>query len=404
VTDVTTKPRVLLVDDDPRILAGLRRQLHQRFRVVTANSGPEALTTLSADDDFAVVVSDMRMPGMDGAAFLAQVRVASPRSTRVLLTGQTELNAAIRAINDGQIFRFLSKPCPPEVLERCLQEAVVRYRATLDDVRLPSGSVGDRRLMELNDRYEVVAVGLRAGPENRQFRLQYQPIIAIAGTAAIGVEAIIRWLDPEGGIIEQATSVTTGEAHGLHMPLGRWMTAAACQEVASWPNTGAEPMRVHIRLLTGQLRHPGLIEDLAQTLILSGLEPHRLTLEVPRTHLADAPSPLAQLVTISQWGVRLALVVDGPAAAGTGEQLPFGAVKVSVRGATHEPGDAEALGTVQAAADIARDLAAPVIASDVDCVECQATARQWGCEFGQGSYYGATADPGDLLPGLVAGH
>jgi EAL domain-containing protein (putative c-di-GMP-specific phosphodiesterase class I) len=102
--------------------------------------------------------------------------------------------------------------------------------------------------------------------------------------------------------------------------------------------------------------------------------------------------------------VRLSLVVDGPGLAGIGDQLPFGAVKMSVRPATHEPGDAEALSTIRAAAEIARCLAAPTIATDVDCAECQATARQWDCEFGQGSLYGAPADPGDLLPGLVAGH
>jgi EAL domain-containing protein (putative c-di-GMP-specific phosphodiesterase class I)/FixJ family two-component response regulator len=404
VTEPSTKPRVLLVDDDPHILAGLRRQLHRGFQVATADSGADALKVLSAEDDFAVVVSDMRMPGMDGATFLARVRVESPRSTRILLTGQTELSAAVRAINDGQVFRFLSKPCPPEVLEKCLQEAVIRYRATLDGFQLPPGSVGDRRLMELNDRYEVVAVGDRTGVENRQFRLQYQPIIALAGGAAIGVEAILRWLDPEGAIVEMSAAVATGEGGGLHMPLGRWMTAAACQEVASWPATGAKPLRVHVKLAVGQLRDPHLVEDLARTLILSGLEPHRVTLEVPQTHGVDVPAPLPQLETISLWGVHLALALgDRSALSGIEERLPFSAVKMSVRRATHELDDPGALGTIQAATDIARRLGAPTIADEVDCADCQATARKWGCDSAQGAYYGLPADPGDLLPGLVAG-
>jgi EAL domain-containing protein (putative c-di-GMP-specific phosphodiesterase class I)/ActR/RegA family two-component response regulator len=404
MTTPATKPKVLLVDDEPRILAGLRRQLHRGFQVVTAGSGSEALKTLAAEDDFAVVVSDMRMPGMDGATFLARVRLESPRSTRILLTGQTELSAAVRAINDGQIFRFLSKPCPPEVLDKCLQEAVSRYRATLDEVRLSPGSVGNRRLMELNDRCEVVAVGNQTGLENRQFRLQYQPIIRLASTAAIGVEAILRWLDPEGAIIEQPAWEPTGDARGLHMPLGRWMTAAACQEVASWPATGAEPLQVHVKMFSGQLRDPRLIEDLAHTLIMSGLEPQRLTLEVPQANTSDPSVPLTNLETISRWGVQLALVVDGagPALSESGERLRFNAVKVSVRRAAHDLDNAEALRIVETAAEIGRRQAAPTIANDVDCTNCLQTARDSGCESAQGAYYALPADPGDLLPGLVA--
>ncbi|GAA2608091.1 EAL domain-containing response regulator [Paractinoplanes durhamensis] len=401
MTDLLPKPKVLLVDDDPRILAGLRRQLHQRFLVATAGSGVEALTLVAAEDDFAVVVSDMRMPGMDGAAFLARVRVESPRSTRVLLTGQTELSAAVRAINDGQVFRFLSKPCPPEVLEKCLQEAVARHRVTLDEPRLSPGSVGDRRLMELNDRGEVV-VAHQTDKGNRQFRLQYQPIVSLDDNGAVGVEAILRWIDPQPG---RSTSMAAGGARGLHMPLGRWMTAAACQEVASWPATGSDPLGVHIKLFPGHLGDPDLIDDLAQTLILSGLEPHRVTLEVPQTLALGASLPFAPLDTISRWGVQLALGIDEcpPMPSSTVQRLPFSAVKMGVRQAAHEPDNTEAHRTFGAGTELARQLGASIIADGVECAKCQVTARTAACRFAQGSYYGSPADPGDLLPGLVTG-
>jgi response regulator RpfG family c-di-GMP phosphodiesterase len=106
---------ILLVDDEIAILDGLRRQLRKRFDVHTANSGAEALELLTSVQ-VAVVVSDMRMPQMDGATFLAHVRARYPEVVRILLTGQTDTQAAIKAVNEGQIYRFLTKPCPSDVL------------------------------------------------------------------------------------------------------------------------------------------------------------------------------------------------------------------------------------------------------------------------------------------------
>ncbi len=108
-------PRVLLVDDEVAILDGLRRQLRKRFTVHTATSGAEGLELL-ATQSIAVVVSDMRMPGMDGATFLSHARGAHPDVVRILLTGNADTRAAIAAVNDGQIYRFLVKPCPTDAL------------------------------------------------------------------------------------------------------------------------------------------------------------------------------------------------------------------------------------------------------------------------------------------------
>lgn len=117
-------PRVLLVDDEVAILDGLRRQLRRSFDVTTATGGAEALALMDAEEPFAVVVSDMRMPGMDGAAFLSAAFERSPDTVRLLLTGQADTESAIAAINQGQIYRFLTKPCPAESLATALAGAV----------------------------------------------------------------------------------------------------------------------------------------------------------------------------------------------------------------------------------------------------------------------------------------
>ena len=120
--------RVLCVDDEPNVLEGLERTLFEHFEVSTASSGARGLEAIASDGPFAVVVSDMRMPEMNGAAFLARVRQAAPDTVRVLLTGQADVNSAIAAVNEGNIFRFLCKPCPHDVLIRTLEGAVEQYR------------------------------------------------------------------------------------------------------------------------------------------------------------------------------------------------------------------------------------------------------------------------------------
>jgi response regulator RpfG family c-di-GMP phosphodiesterase len=122
------RPAILLVDDEVRILQGLQRQLHRDWTVTIAPSPEEALVKLETAGPFAVIVSDMRMPNMDGAALLSRARALAPDTVRILLTGQAELSAAIAAVNEGRIFRFLCKPCPVPTLMGALSEAREQYR------------------------------------------------------------------------------------------------------------------------------------------------------------------------------------------------------------------------------------------------------------------------------------
>jgi response regulator RpfG family c-di-GMP phosphodiesterase len=121
------RPRILCVDDEPRIFEGLRRQLAREYEVVGTDSGLEALALL-ADGSFQVIISDMRMPGMDGVELLSEARACQSDTVRVLLTGQADIADAINAVNRGNIFRFLVKPCPPDLLSDVLRDAVEQYR------------------------------------------------------------------------------------------------------------------------------------------------------------------------------------------------------------------------------------------------------------------------------------
>ncbi|MBL0213814.1 MAG: response regulator [Myxococcales bacterium] len=119
---------MLFVDDEPAVLEAIAVNLRRSFDVLTAPSGPAGLKLLEADHSICVVVSDMRMPTMTGAVFLSRAREVAPSAVRMLLTGQADMASAIDAVNNGQIFRFLTKPCPRELLKSSIDGAVEQHR------------------------------------------------------------------------------------------------------------------------------------------------------------------------------------------------------------------------------------------------------------------------------------
>src|ERR1700728_333096 len=123
------RARILCVDDEEHVLRGLVLHLGVRYEVFTANCGTTALERLKQGLQVAVIISDMRMPGLNGSEFLRQSREFAPDAQRILLTGQTDIAGAIAAINDGQIFRFLCKPCPSAELIGAIEAALERHRS-----------------------------------------------------------------------------------------------------------------------------------------------------------------------------------------------------------------------------------------------------------------------------------
>src|ERR1035438_5734524 len=125
---VVSKPNVLLVDDELDLLTGLARALRpEPFNLVVATSGPLALDLLRSRGPFAVIVSDLRMPGMDGVELLGRARTVCPDTVRMLFTGQLDTDMAIAAVNKGAIFRFIAKPCLRTAMALILQGGVEQY-------------------------------------------------------------------------------------------------------------------------------------------------------------------------------------------------------------------------------------------------------------------------------------
>ncbi len=122
------KPKILLVDDEPNIIHSYGRGLRKDWQLVTALSGAEGLRAIKEQGPFSVIVSDFNMPHMDGITFLIRAMEVAPDSVRMMLTGEGDFQIATKAVNEGNIFRFITKPCPLEQLNKALQDGYRQFR------------------------------------------------------------------------------------------------------------------------------------------------------------------------------------------------------------------------------------------------------------------------------------
>ena len=145
--------KILCVDDDASILAAYQRNLRKQFPIDVALGGQEGLDAMANKGPYAVIVADMQMPGMNGVQFLTRAEEIAPDTVRIMLTGNADQKTAADAVNQGHVFRFLTKPCAPEELALMLSAALKQYRLVtaereLLEKTLDRGRFGFRRKEE----------------------------------------------------------------------------------------------------------------------------------------------------------------------------------------------------------------------------------------------------------------
>jgi response regulator RpfG family c-di-GMP phosphodiesterase len=155
------KEKILFVDDDRNLLASWERTLKRQFSLDTAEGGEAGLARFAGGGAYAVVVADRQMPGMDGIEFLSKVRQRNPDTVRIMLTGNADLESTIRVVNDGNIFRFLTKPCPLDLLSVALVDALEQYRLVTAEKELLSKTLGGsiKLLTDILSMVEPLAFG-----------------------------------------------------------------------------------------------------------------------------------------------------------------------------------------------------------------------------------------------------
>ncbi len=159
------RPRVMFIDDEEIVVQSLKAALRNSpFQVATAGSAADALAQLELQE-FDVIVSDERMPGMSGAALLAEVRQRFPETMRMIFTGYSDHQATLRAINEGGVFRYLSKPCSLPDLKEALAAAVSFKRHLTQVRRMPQDQQRRQLLDDLERTYPGITYTLRDSQE-----------------------------------------------------------------------------------------------------------------------------------------------------------------------------------------------------------------------------------------------
>jgi DNA-binding NtrC family response regulator len=166
---------ILFVDDEPNITAALKRTLRsQPYELLSSSSAEEALRILE-DRPVDVVVSDEQMPGMSGSEFLAKVRVRKPGTIRIILSGHANIDAVLRAINQGEVYRFLVKPCSPTDLIGTIHQALAHKKLQALSLRL---------LRDYRRQADLIAAAESMSPAIRQLETDLDGAILIDDTDA----------------------------------------------------------------------------------------------------------------------------------------------------------------------------------------------------------------------------
>jgi EAL domain-containing protein (putative c-di-GMP-specific phosphodiesterase class I)/CheY-like chemotaxis protein len=387
-------PRVLLVDDEPSVLAVLRRQLANHYEIVTAGDGPTGLELLQHDGPFAAVVSDMRMPIMDGATFLAGARAAARDTVRILLTGQSDIDAAVTAVNRGQIFRILSKPCPVEVLQACLRKAVDQHRLSQARTEILGQPTRTVPLPSFTSDTTRVVAGLEQALATQQLVVWYQPIVDLHSQRIVGAEALIRWQHPERGLVPPDEFIPFAEQCGLIVPIGRWVLEQSFADAATWPDSGGLPYFLAVNVSTRQVCDAAFVDDVRRALLESTLGAGSVKLEITESTLLEDPRQAGRtLQDLRDLGIEISVddFGTGLASLSSIRDLPIDEFKID-RSFVESLPKSTSVAVAETIIRLGRDLGLGIIAKGIETTVQWDAVRNLGCHLGQGFLFGKPMD------------
>lgn len=256
------------------------------------------------------------------------------------------------------------------------------------------------------ERLETEAA-LRRALEHREFRLVYQPEVSLRDGAVVGVEALLRWEDPERGLLSPASFMSLAEETALIVPIGAWVLNEACRQLQEWrrAHAGLCDLIVWVNLSARQLAEPDLTDVVARALANSGLEPANLGLEITESAvMEDLDAAGHALLRLKALGVRLALDDFGTGFSSMNylKQFPVDLLKVDrsfVAGLGSNTGDSA---IVAAVIGLAQSLGLATVAEGVETFEQLSALHALGCSFAQGYLFGRPGSPAEVETSLTA--
>jgi two-component system probable response regulator PhcQ len=367
--------RILFVDDDARVTDALRRALRKvvPWEILTVNSPAEALELLRRQP-VDVVVSDERMPGMTGSEFLCRVARDHPDAMRIILTGEARLDAAIRAINEAGIYRFLTKPCHTDEIVACLADALRAREARLA-THEPRANESQREAVLLGASLDRALDGLW---------MAFQPIVSSSRRRVVGYEALMR-MDPSAfpGPLELLAAAERVDRTSA-------VDERVFQRVADVAADAPPDMMLFVNIHPAALAGPALFAD------DNPLAPfaRRTVLEITeRSSLEGVPDIEAKIAALRETGFRIAIDDLGSGYSGLTSlvQLRPDFVKFDrmlVDGVHDSPPRAKLLHSMEG---LCREFGIQTIAEGVESGADERALVELGCDLLQGYHFARPA-------------
>jgi diguanylate cyclase (GGDEF)-like protein/PAS domain S-box-containing protein len=236
----------------------------------------------------------------------------------------------------------------------------------------------------------AVETSLRRALKEGEFLLHYQPKIDLDSGAITGAEALIRWLDPDLGLIQPAQFIPVAEACGLIVPIGRWVLREACRQVRAWLDSGLRAVPVAVNISAEEFRHKGFLDGVALMLQETSLAPSYLELELTESILMhDADSSALVLDALKAMGVRLAIDDFGTGYSSLSylKRFPIDTLKIDQSFVRDIATDADDATIVSAVIGMGKNLKQRVVAEGVETHEQLEFLRAQQCHEGQGFYF-----------------
>jgi EAL domain-containing protein (putative c-di-GMP-specific phosphodiesterase class I)/DNA-binding NarL/FixJ family response regulator len=405
--------KILVIEDDELIRETLLQLLEsQSYRVIVAQNGRVGIQmALSEIPD--LILCDVQMPEQDGYEVLRTLRQNSLAATIpfIFLTAQGAKADFRRGMELGAD-DYLTKPFTKAELLGAISSRILK-RQTITQPLTEALQQAEARLNDLvNDSTTASIVCpeklalealLRRALAQGEFQVYYQPQVDFTTGQIIGAEALVRWQNPDRGIISPAEFIPLAEETGLIIPIGEWVLLSACAQAASWLAAGFSPFKISVNLSARQLSDPQLKARIVQILETTGLEPTNLELEMTESALVEnAAVAGATLNELKALGIRIAIDDFGTGFATLGylKQFAFDSLKIDrifVRNANE---DAKNAAITTAVILLGHSLNMTVVAEGVETEAELDFLRQNQCDIMQG-YLFSRPEPAPIFESLL---
>jgi predicted signal transduction protein with EAL and GGDEF domain len=250
----------------------------------------------------------------------------------------------------------------------------------------------------------VLETHLARALERREFTVQYQPKVDMRTGEIKGTEALLRWWNPELGAVSPAQFIPVAEDSGLIVPIGRWVLKTACEQNVAWQRRGLHPIVMSVNMSPRQFKDAALLDDIAQVLAETGMQPRWLELEITESmimHNVDMAAAKAE--AMQALGVRLAIDDFGTGYSSLSQlkRFPIDTLKVDRSFVRDIPNNAEDRAITEAIIALGKALGVTVVAEGVETEEQRDFLRDNACDEMQGFYFSRPCHP-DVIAELLA--